>query len=87
MSGLVELYETYEGILKQLKGEGYLHGGNDTPYTRDQTLMELTTKTTTRLHMYPDVDFAVYTNEERQRYELIVELHRTAVTDLHQGTG
>jgi hypothetical protein len=43
MSGLVELYETYEGILKRLKGEGYLHRGNDTPYVRDQTLMELTT--------------------------------------------
>jgi hypothetical protein len=67
MSGLMELYETYEGILKRLKGEGYLHGGDDTPYTRDQTLIDLTTKMATHLHMYPDVDFATYTNEERGR--------------------
>jgi hypothetical protein len=74
MSGLVELYETYEGIIKQLKGEGYLHSGNDTPYARDQTLTNLTTQTATRMHMYPDVDFGAYTNEERKRYARTSEL-------------
>jgi hypothetical protein len=67
MSGLVELYETYESILHRLKGEGYVHGGNETPYARDSTLQELTTRAATRLHLYPDVDFGAYTNAQREQ--------------------
>jgi hypothetical protein len=66
MSGLVELYETYDGILHRLRGEGYVHGGDETPYARDSTLQDLTTRTATRLHLYPDVDFGAYTNQQRK---------------------
>jgi hypothetical protein len=66
MSGLVELYETYEGILQRLHGEGYIHGGNETPYVRDTSLQDLTTRTATRLHLYPDMDFGAYTNQQRK---------------------
>jgi hypothetical protein len=64
MSGLVELYKTYDCILQRLRGEGYVHGGNETPYVRDPTLQDLTTWTATRLHLYPDIDFGAYTNQQ-----------------------
>jgi hypothetical protein len=66
MSGLVELYETYDGILQHLQGEGYIHGGHETPYTRDTSLQDLTTRTVTRLHLYPNMDFGAYTNQQHK---------------------
>jgi hypothetical protein len=67
MSGLVELYETYDSILQRLRGEGYVHGRNDTPYVQDTTLQDLTTCTMTQLHLYPDVDFGAYTNQQHKQ--------------------
>jgi hypothetical protein len=67
MSGLVNLNETNESINAHLRGEGFLHAGQDTPYTRDERVIAHTLRTATRLHMYPDVDYGAYTDEERKQ--------------------
>lgn len=67
MSGLVELYETYETIRSCLQGEGYIHPGSQRPYTRDRQLQALTTRTASRLALYPDVDYAACREIECER--------------------
>jgi hypothetical protein len=67
MSGLVNINETNETIAAHLRGEGFLHAGQETPYTRDAWIMAYTLRTATRLHMYPEVDYGAYTDEERKQ--------------------
>jgi hypothetical protein len=77
MSGLVELHESYEKILKHLRSQGYFIPGNSTPYSRDPALDTLTECTGTRLMTYPDMDFACYTNCERSQCELFIPCDST----------
>jgi hypothetical protein len=67
MSGLVNVNESNKSITARLRGEGFLHAGDSTPYTRDERVIAHTLRTATRLHMYPDVDYGAYTDEEREQ--------------------
>jgi hypothetical protein len=64
MSGLVNVNKSNKSIASWLHGEGFLHAGESTPYTCDERVIAHTLQTTTRLHMYPDVDYGAYTDEE-----------------------
>ncbi|KAG9097316.1 hypothetical protein FRC06_007681 [Ceratobasidium sp. 370] len=66
LSGLIEMYETFESIKACLHQEGYLHTGNNTLYARDPSLAELTQCTATHLHMWYESDFSAYTADEKQ---------------------
>ncbi|QRV73881.1 hypothetical protein RhiJN_01895 [Ceratobasidium sp. AG-Ba] len=68
--GNVELYETYKGIRRRHRGQGYLHAEQDTPYSRDLSISELMELISTKIVLYPEIDYGAYTNEEREWVQL-----------------
>ncbi|KAG8708181.1 hypothetical protein FRC08_000074 [Ceratobasidium sp. 394] len=65
-SGLLQMDETNVTLRARLNKQGYLEAGKKSPYSRDTELQELTERLASRLHMWPDVDFAASTDEERK---------------------
>ncbi|KAG8705862.1 hypothetical protein FRC08_001404 [Ceratobasidium sp. 394] len=65
-SGLLQMDETNVMLHTRLSKQGYLEADKKSPYSRDTELQELTERLVSRLHMWPDVDFAASTDGERK---------------------
>ncbi|KAG8776454.1 hypothetical protein FRC12_000906 [Ceratobasidium sp. 428] len=66
-TGLLELVETFDGLKKKYAGQAYVHPGHDEPYTRDYQRIEAATGLVSRLAMFPDADFAIRGDADRER--------------------
>ncbi|KAG8716067.1 hypothetical protein FRC09_016069 [Ceratobasidium sp. 395] len=66
-TGLLEMVETFDTIKKKYAGQAYVHPGRDEPYTRDYQRIEAATGLVSRLSMFPDADFAIRADADRER--------------------
>lgn len=62
---MIERYETYEAIRARNQGEGYLHAGTKSFYSRDTRVIGLADRVVARLLQYNEVDCGAYTNRQR----------------------